>query len=308
MQTRRHFLGRAAGALAFSAVPLSARAATGSFSLGMSLYGMKTLPLDVALKTCEEIGYHNVELALNKGFPTEPKIFTTEARKEAVKQLHDLKLGLSCMMLNMSLAADEKTNTGFLADIKEAAALAYELSPESPPLIETVLGGKPAEWDQIKDRMVERLQSWADAATAGKVVIAIKAHVGSAVNSPERLLWLVEKVKSPAICVDYDYSHFEVAGIPLKDSLEALLPHTKFIHVKDTVGDSAKFQFLLPGEGHTDYANYFNILKQHNYTGPVVVEVSAQIFNKPGYDPVAAAKKSYTSLAAAMTKAGVANS
>ena len=309
MQTRRHFLRHAAGALAFSAGPLAALSVptVPRFSLGMSLYGMKTLPLDVALKTCADIGYRNVELALNKGFPTEPKIFTAEARKEAVRQLRSLKLDLSCLMLNMSLAADDKAHAAALEGIKEAATLARDLAPENPPLIESVLGGKPAEWDQIKDRMADRLSSWAEAAKAGKVTIAIKAHVGSAVNTPERLLWLIEKVKSPAICVDYDYSHFEVAGIPLQESLKALLPHTKFIHVKDTVGDSAKFQFLLPGEGHTDYVAYFSTLKEQGYTGPVVVEVSAQIFNKPGYDPVAAAKKSYTALAAAMEKAGVKN-
>ncbi|MDB6074511.1 MAG: hypothetical protein JWO89_2151 [Verrucomicrobiaceae bacterium] len=307
MHTRRNFLQQAAGALAFSAVPWSARGADAGFSLGMSLYGMKTVPLPEALNTCAEIGYRNVELALNAGFPTEPKAFTTEARKDAVKQLQSLKLGLSCLMLNMSLAANDKAHEAALESIKEAALLAHEMNPANPPMIETVLGGKPAEWEKIKERMADRLKSWADTAAAAKVVIAIKAHVGSAVNSPERLLWLVQKVNNPAICVDYDYSHFEVAGIPLAESLKLLLPHTKFIHVKDTMGDSKKFQFLLPGEGHTDYVAYFNILKEHNYTGPVVVEVSAQIFNKPGYDPVVAAKKSYTALAAAMAKAGVAN-
>jgi hypothetical protein len=35
----------------------------------------------------------------------------------------------------------------------------------------------------------------------------------------------------------------------------------------------------------------------------VVVEVSGQIFNKPGYEPVAAAKKCYTVLADAKAKA-----
>ncbi len=49
---------------------------------------------------------------------------------------------------------------------------------------------------------------------------------------------------------------------------------------------------------------YFTALKQHGYTGPVAVEVSGQIFNKPGYDPVAAAKQCHSVLAGALAKAG----
>jgi len=298
MQTRRQFLHRSASALVCSAMPCSA--AGSGISLGMSLYGMKSLPLEIALKTCAEIGYQNVEFALNPGFPTEPKVFTADARKETASQLQSLKLDLSSLLISLSLAADDKAHLLDLENLRAAAQLAHDVVPHNPPLIETVLGGKPAEWEQIKDRMAERLQSWAEVATATKIIIAIKAHVSSAVNSPERLLWLHQKVNQPSIKIAYDHSHFELAGISMAESMKLLLPHTKFIHVKDSAGDSAKFQFLLPGEGRTDYAAYFKLLKEHKYTGPVVVEVSAQIFNKPGYDPLAAAKKSYAALATAM--------
>lgn len=302
MSTRRHFLHTALG---FAALPHLARAAApGGVSLGFSLYGMKTLSLNDALKTCAEIGYANVEFALNAGYPTEPKVFTAEARKEAARQLTTLKLDLPCLMVNISLTADDKAHDQALKTIRDAAQMALDLSPAKPAILETVCGGKPATWEQQKAGMVERLQSWAETAEKAKTMITIKAHVGSAVNSPERLLWLLEQVKSPAIQVAYDYSHFELQGIGMEESMKLLLPRTKFIHVKDSVGEPGKFQFLLPGEGRTDYVEYFTALKQHGYQGPVVVEVSGQIFNKPGYEPVAAAKKSYTALADALAKVG----
>jgi sugar phosphate isomerase/epimerase len=292
--------------MAAAAFPLRFHAATGAgISLGFSLYGMKTVPLDEALKTCAAIGYRNVEFALNAGYPTAPQALSADARKVVRGQLDSLKLELSGFMLNMSLAVDDKAHAQNLEAIKAAAQLAHDLVPENPPLIETVLGGKPAEWDEIKERMASRLRDWAAAADAAKMTIAIKAHVGSAVNSPERLLWLLEKAGSPAIKAAYDYSHFELAGIALADSLKLLVPHTKFIHVKDSAGDAKKFQFLLPGEGRTDYVTYFKLLRQFGYSGPIVVEVSAQVFNKPGYDPIAAAKKCYAALSTAMEKAGV---
>jgi sugar phosphate isomerase/epimerase len=302
MPTRRHFLHSALG---LAALPhLTQAAASDSISLGFSLYGMKTLPLSEALKTCAEIGYANVELALNAGFPTEPKVFTAAARKEAAQQLTALKLDLPCLMVNMSLTADDKAHALALQTITDAAQVARDMNAAHPPIMETVCGGKPATWEQQKSGMAERLHSWAETAEKAQTTIAIKAHVGSAVNSPERLLWLLSQVKSPAIQVAYDYSHFELQGIDMEESMKLLLPRTKFIHVKDAKGDPTKFQFLLPGEGSTDYVKYFTALKRHAYHGPVVVEVSGQIFSKPGYEPIAAAKQCYAVLSGALAKVG----
>lgn len=291
-----------AGTTVLAAFPFAASAVPDDISLGFSLYGMKTLSLDQALKTCAEIGYRNVELTLNPGYPTEPKLLSAGARKALRDNLASLKLDISGLMLNLSLTVDDQVHTKNLDILKEAAQFGCDLLSPAKPVIETVLGGKPLEWDTVKDRMVERLKEWASVAEKTEVLLAVKAHVGSAVNTPERLMWLLQKVDSKAVKAAYDYSHFKLQGIGLEDSLKALLPHTRFIHVKDAAGDAKKFQFLLPGDGDTDYAVYFELLRKHGYKGPVVVEVSGQVFNKPGYDPVAAAKKCFTVLDAAMAK------
>jgi inosose dehydratase len=61
-----------------------------------------------------------------------------------------------------------------------------------------------------------------------------------------------------------------------------------------------KHEFVLPGDGGFDYVRYFKALDQIGFAGPVVVEVSAQLFNKPGYDPIEAARRSYRVLADAL--------
>jgi inosose dehydratase len=72
-----------------------------------------------------------------------------------------------------------------------------------------------------------------------------------------------------------------------------------FVHVKDVKGMLPKFEFLLPGTGDINYGEYARLVRKANYQGAVVVEVSAQVFNKPGYDPTAAAKLCYEKLAPA---------
>ena len=272
-------------------------------SLGFSLYGMKTLPLELAMRTCAEIGYSHIEFALNAGYPTEPAVFTSESRVKAATMLRELRLSLPCLMLHMSLTADDKAHASALDLIQSASGMGRDLVPEQPPILETVLGGTPTKWEEQKKSMADRLHDWALTAEKSKTVIAIKAHVSSAVNSPERLLWLLNEVKSPSIQIAYDYSHFELQGIDMEESMKLLLPHTRFIHVKDSVGELGKFQFVLPGSGRTDYVKYFGLLRQHSYAGPVCVEVSGQVFNKPDYNPIAAAKECYRVLSDAKKNA-----
>lgn len=302
---RRAFLTTTAGTLAMTCLATGQTPRSEVPSLGFSLYGMKSLPLEVALKTCAEIGYSHVEMALNVGYVTEPTTFTAQSRQTAAAMLTHLKLGLPCLMVMLSLTADDKAHASALELIATASELGRELVPERPPILETILAGSPAKWNEQKRGMADRLRDWAVAAEKAKTVIAIKAHVGSAVNSPERLLWLLDEVKSPAIEVAYDYSHFELQNIDMEESMKLLLPRTKFIHVKDSQGEAAKFQFVLPGQGRTDYVKYFSLLRQHAYAGPVCVEVSGQVFNKPGYDPVTAARQCYETLSVAMKKAHV---
>jgi len=305
--TRRSFLCACGGAsLALATLPPGANAATADgLSLGFSQYGMKSLAPGDALKTIAGIGYDSVELALLPGWPTEPKLLSPAQRKELCAQLGGRRLGLPALMENLNALADDRAHQLNLEKIRAAAQLAHDLAPDNPPVLETVLGGAPAQWDQVKDRLVERLKTWADAAAAAKIVLAGKPHVGGAVHTPEAALWVWRQVNSPAFKLVFDHSHYQLHGLALADTLKALLPQSVFIHVKDARGDAAKFEFLLPGEGTVDYAEYFRLVHAGGYRGAVMVEVSGQIFNKPGYDPVAAARKSYSVLSTARQKAGL---
>ncbi len=300
--SRRQFLGSAAlAALAGSVQAAPAR----RVGLGFSLYGMKTLPVDQALRVCAEAGFHEVEFTLNPGYPTEPKLLPPAQRKELRAQLAARGLRLAALMDNLSLTVEDPAHAANLERIKSAAQLAHDLAPDAPPVLETVMGGKPAEWDKVKAQMAARLADWGRAAAAAKLTLCIKPHVGSAAHLPEHALWLLDQVKNPAVKLAYDFSHYQLRGVDLGQSLDALLPHTRFIHVKDSVGELGKFQFVLPGEGKIDYADYFRRLKAANWSGSVCVEVSGQVFSKPGYDAVAAAKKSFAALAPAFKAAGL---
>ncbi|GAB4150639.1 MAG: hypothetical protein Tsb009_25590 [Planctomycetaceae bacterium] len=274
-------------------------------NFGFSLYGMRALKTSEALRTCAKIGYDSVELVANKDWPCAPETLSKAARKEIRKQLTDLNLMVPALMENLRVVGDAAAVKRNLERLKRAGELGHDISPDKPPVIETVLGGRPQQWNQLKSKMVAGLKQWAKAAKAARTIIAIKAHVGGALHTPHDAKWLVDEINSPWIRLAYDFSHFQLRDFDLEKSLAIMINDSVFIHVKDKTGSAKKFRFLLPGEGDIDYRKYFTLLKQHKYRGSVMVEVSGQIHGKKGYDPIAAARTSYRNLAGAFKAAGL---
>ena len=183
--------------------------------------------------------------------------------------------------------------------------MAHTLSPAKPPCLDTVMGLKTADWDAAKNRMVDELYEWARVAEEVKMTIGVKPHAASAVDTPSKSIWMMKQVNSPHIRLIYDYSHMHVGGFDLEQSLREMLPYTVFISLKDSKGTPDNHEFLLAGDGDTDYLRYFRQLKQLGYKGFVSIEISSMVQRKPGYDPVAAARLCYERLAPLFAEAEI---
>lgn len=308
--TRRGFLsGAAAAAIKTVWVHRTGAAVqtrpANKITLGFSLYGMKSLKPAEAIRACHRIGYDAVELTLTPGWPTEPRLLSAGDRSILRGLLEDLELTLASLMEHLSLLVDDKTHQNNLDRLKAAAEVSHMLSPGAPPIIETVVGGKSHQWEQVRNQMADRLASWAKVAANTRTVIAVKPHVGGALHTPEGAIWLLDQVSSPWIKLVYDYSHFALIGRGLSETIAKMIPRSVLVHVKDSKLVAGKPRFLLPGDGKVDYVKYLELLRAAGYTGSVVVEVSSQIHNKPGYNPIAAAEHCYANLSRAFEKEGI---
>ena len=295
---RRTFLTATLGML-----EIGASSARQAITLGFSLYGMPGLSVPDAIATASRIGYDDVEMASLAGYPGDPDRLDSAARSQIRKALEKHRIRISAFMDNLKLLSEDSAHRENLARIHRVAQLARDLGVAKPPIIETILGGQPGEWEASKDAMAARLKEWVAAAAAERVLLAIKAHVRNAMQTPAQAKWLRARVDSRWLRFTYDYSHFSLQGFALKETLQALVPYTSFVHVKDTGGTADQPQFQLPGEGGVDYTSYLRLLKQYGYRGSVTVEVSAQIHRKPGYDATDAAERSYRVLASARKQA-----
>ena len=254
---------------------------------------MKSLAIEDALSALAEIGYDCVELPVMSGWPADSARFTADQAARWRDMLAARRLRLTALMDNLPALGDEAAHRANLDRLKRAAELAHALGPKGGgrPLVETIMGGKAGEFETVKDRLVERLRDWAKIVAAAEVKLAVKAHIGNATQRPEQLLWLLDEVSSPWLVGAYDYSHFELQDVDMKETVDRLVPRSPFIHVKDTEHFQGKRGFLLPGEGTTDYPRLLKLIQAAGYRGDIIVEVSSQVSNKPNYEPLTAARK-----------------
>jgi inosose dehydratase len=267
---------------------------------------MKALTLEAALQTLAAIGYDCVELPVMNDWPADSARFDSSARRRLLDLLATRGLRLTSLMENLPALGSDEQHRANLERLQRAAEMARELEQNGRrPMIETIVGGKAGEFESVKTQLVERLREWSKIVEKAEITLATKAHIGNAAQRPEQLNWLLDQVNSPWLAAAYDYSHFQLQGLDMKATVDALLPRMQFIHVKDAEQADGKRAFLLPGEGTIDYVAMFKHLAQSVYRGDVVVEVSSQVSNRAGYEPIAAARKCYNHLAEAFSRAGL---
>ncbi|MBI3957198.1 MAG: sugar phosphate isomerase/epimerase [Chloroflexi bacterium] len=275
--------------------------------LGYSTWGMPTVPVDSALAHLAALGFDGVELTVIPGYSTELSILTKSERRRILKLLKKHGLDLPAIAGHTSLMEeDAKSHAANLKRLKQTIDLAVDWAgPDAPPAIDTTAGSKPEEWGSRRAQLVERTQELADYAQAKGVTIAMEPHVGSIIDTPQKMVELIELVGLPNVKVNFDISHFNVMGFSIEESVSALAPHAVHTHVKDETGRAPNHQFLIPGEGVFDYVTYLKSMQRHGYTGYISAEVSVMVQRRPNYDPLQAATQTYATLAAAFESAGI---
>jgi len=269
--------------LAFALPALAAKEK--AYGLAYSLKGFPKWPLERSFALCSELGYNGVELFVGSQQDHEAGKLDVPALRRLVKQ-H--RLPVVTLMEDLRLTGDDQPLQ--LQHLEASLKLAREIDSRNPPIIETVVGGRPDEWAKLMPLFLERLSPWARLAEKYKVPVAIKPHIGSALHLPEDGAALCRQIGSRFLKLNYDFSHFQLQGLGLEASIRSELPFIGMVHIKDSIGQVPKFRFALPGEGTIDYQAYVAILRKLSYTGPIVVEVSTQVLQRPDFNPESSAR------------------
>jgi len=296
---RRDALLSMAGGIAAAVRASTAQAASQTPRLAIGNYGMKSLPLEEAIRQVAAIGFGGFECCAVAEWDSEPVRMTADRRRTAAALLQDGGLRLTAVMENLPPQPDDERSRGVLARLREAIALGRDLGGGRRPLVQTVLGG--GAWDDVKEMFRDRLGAWADLARQEDAVIAIKPHRFGAMSTPGQAAWLIEQLGSPErMRIVYDYSHYAFRDLPVDETIRQASGLVAYVALKDAVQKDGKVSFALPGETATiDHAAIRTALEATGYTGDFCCEVSGQVSQQPGYDPIKAAQACHRRLAAA---------
>lgn len=274
-----------------------------TFSFGT--YGMKSMATEDAIRAVAQIGYDGIEIAARPDWDAAPARMSQLRREQVRMLLAESGLYLTALMEHLYPAKDKSGHEAGLARLREVARLGHDLSPTSPPLIQTVLGG--GTWDGRKNMFRDRLGDWAKLAAETQTVIAIKPHRGGGMSKPSEAAWLIQQLdNTPWIRMVYDYSHYAFRDMSVEETVSTALPYTAHIAIKDTIQTESGFRFVLPGESNSfDYADLFKRFYAGGYRADICCEVSGMVSSQANYDPIAAAKKCYAAISTQFERAGV---
>jgi inosose dehydratase len=275
--------------------------------LGYSTWGMPTVPIDSALRHLADTGYDGVEITVIPGWITELSTLDSAERKRILGLTQQYGLALVAIDAHSNFVEPDPLKLARnMARLKEAMDLAVEWTAgDVRPVVVTTPGGVPEQYDELKPLLVERLCELMEYAELRGVTVALEAHVGASIDTPEHAVEIMRMVDSPFLRLNFDISHFNVLGIPIHASVSAMAPYAAHTHIKDERGRYPQHQFLIPGEGDFDYVTYLREMQQVGYTGYIVPEISIMVQKRPAYDPLATATQSYTVVAQAFHEAGI---
>ena len=275
--------------------------------LGYSTWGMPTVPIETAIPHLAQLGFDGIELTIIPRFTTELSKLDAGERKRIASLLKQHNLALPAIAAHSSLLeTDPEAHAKNIWRLKGGVDLAVDLAQNGElPAVNTTPGGKPDMWDTKKDFLAERLGELVDYGASRGVTIAMEPHIGAIIDTPDKVLELLDIVNSPYLKVNFDISHFDIIGMPTEETVSALAAVSAHTHVKDQRGTHPDFEFLIPGEGAFDYVDYLKQMQVHGYDGFITAEVSFMVQAREDYDPLAAATMSYQTLSKAFVDAGI---
>ena len=231
--------------------------------LGVNSVLFKAFSFAEAARVIKLAGYDGVEISAIQGMCEHLDLDNWKSQKE------DL---LSVMEENEL----EFLSTEVASLDRDRLSKAFEACAEiGIPIINVGPGGVSDEPGSLAG-CIEILRDRSELAEKFGVTLCCKAHVGCAMYNTPTTIEVMDSISNNCFGIDMDPSHIWRAGENPAEALPQVISRVRHIHIRDCKGRGpAPGEPVLQtnGRGDIDLVNYFKVLTEANYKGPVCLEV-----------------------------------
>lgn len=251
-----------------------------------SAYGQYTF--EEAAQKIVKAGFKNVQLNpfISGGKRVSPDSITKKDA-ETVRDIFEQK-GIKIVAIGsygrfISPDPDEKAK--IIEDTKKWIGLARHYGANT---VVTEVGSKHKEnnWLDCPENGTEK--TWEEVVGVYKelavhakdfgVNVAIEPHFGQAIKNAKDLKRLLKDVGESNLKIAYDpansvnIDNVDIQEQIIEEAIELLADDIILVHAKDALINNNTTVFDSAGKGVIPYRKLFNVLKRHNYNGPILLE------------------------------------
>ena len=254
----------------------------------------KALPKNITwrerLKYAKELGFDFVEISIDETDERLARLdWSLEERKEFVLAVLETGVRVPSMCFSghrrFPLGSEnEEIRKKSLELMKKAIELASDLGIRNIQMAGYDVYYEPSNENTKKlyiDGMKQSLK-WAEQAN---VMLSIEIMDHPFMNSITKYLELAQELKSPFLTVYPDIGNLTAWGNNVRMQIIKGKGQISAIHLKDTLAVTpdfpGKFKEVPFGEGCVDFIELFELLKEINYTGPLLIEMWTEKSENP---------------------------
>jgi sugar phosphate isomerase/epimerase len=216
-------------------------------------------PLDAALRTIAELGFHKFDLALHEqGRHLRPSEVAADVPAAAAR----LRLGPGLVAAAFSVEIQAANAVEYARQLRAVCRLA-RLSNVPLLTLSAAAAGTPP------DAEVQRLARLLDVADTEGVLLTVATRRGTLTEDPDVAVTLCQRL--PGLGLTYDPSHFLTGPFAGKNH-DQVFPHVRHVHLRDSGRTPEQFQVRV-GQGQIEYGRIVAQLARHHYDRLLSVDI-----------------------------------
>lgn len=226
-------------------------------------------PIEAVLEQVAAAGYEGLDVSATWHDDLDPGLFPREARATLRRTADRLGLDIEACVTHLPMV--EAVKNGQPLNLPAAVDLAVELGAK---VVTVHVGGAQDTDDAWRTAVATLSKACSYSEPRGITIATDGIWPPTILDSPERVLKLIEDVGTPALQHNFDPCYLHICGLDPIDAIEMLAAHIAHVHVKDHKGSYPHFEHLIPGEagGEMDHAAWVCALHQSGFDGYAAVE------------------------------------